>query len=111
MANYTTPVFLCRVARVGVYRLFDQMTLPLADRSYTVNRMNNLKKALRQVACLMPRYQAELLPRMLCTLLQTRSVNLQWWTVVLAGSAHIASPYRRLQRFLRGSWSLKWRPS
>lgn len=71
-----------------------------------MNCMNSLKKARRQVACLMPRYQAELLLRMLCTLLQTRSVNLQWWTAVLAGSAQIASPYRRLQRFLR-EWSTR----
>ena len=70
-----------------------------------MNRMNSLKKGLRQVACLMSRYQVELLPRMLCAVLQTRSVNLQQWAAVLAGSAQIASHYRRLQRFLSGTWS------
>ena len=70
-----------------------------------MNRMNSLKKGLRQVACLMSRYQVELLPRMLCAVLQTRSVNLQQWAAVLAGAAQIASHYRRLQRFLSGTWS------
>ena len=70
-----------------------------------MNRMNSLKKGLRQVACLMSRYQVELLPRMLCALLQTRSVNLPRWAAVLAGCAQPASHYRRLQRFLSGTWS------
>ena len=82
-----------------------ETTFPLTDRSYTVNRMNSLKKGLRQVACLMSRYQAALLPRMLCAVLQTRSVNLQQWAAVLAGAAQPASHYRRLQRFLSGTWS------
>ena len=55
----------------------DETTILLTERSYTVNGMNSLKKGLRQVACLMSRYQVALLPRLLCALLQTRSVNLQ----------------------------------
>ena len=70
-----------------------------------MKRMNRLQKGLCQVACSMSRYQAELLPRMLCAVLQTRSVNLQRWAAVLAGSAQLASHYRRLQRFLSGTWS------
>ena len=70
-----------------------------------MNGMNSLKKGLRQVACLMSRYQVALLPRMLCALLQTRSVNLHRWAAVLAGSAQMASHYRCLQRFLSGTWS------
>ena len=70
-----------------------------------MNRMNSLKKGLRQVAYLMSRYQAALLPRMLCAVLHTRSVNLQQWAAVLAGAAQPASHYRRLQRFLSGTWS------
>ena len=70
-----------------------------------MNGMNSLKKSLRQVAGLMSRYQVALLPRMRCALLQTRSVNLPRWAAVLAGSAQVASHYRRLQRFLSGTWS------
>ena len=57
-----------------------------------MNGMNSLKKSLRQVAGLMSRYQVALLPRMLCALLQTRSVNLHRWAAVLAGSAPDGQP-------------------
>ena len=53
----------------------------------------------------MTRYQADLLPRLLCALMQTRSVNLKQVAAVLWGSATPASHYRRLQRFVGGSWS------
>lgn len=64
-----------------------------------------LKRALRQGACSMTRYQADLLPRLLCALIQTRSVNLKRVAAVLEGSATPASHYRRLQRFICGRWS------
>ena len=56
----------------------------------------------------MTRYQADLLPRLLCALMQTRSarsVNLKQVAAVLWGSATPASHYRRLQRFVGGTWS------
>ena len=53
----------------------------------------------------MTRYQADRLPRLLYALMQTRSVNLKQAAAVLWGSATSASHYRRLQRFLGGTWS------
>ena len=46
---------------------------------------HTLKRALRQGACAMTRYQADLLPRLLCALIQTRSVNLKQVAAVLGG--------------------------
>ena len=53
----------------------------------------------------MTRYQADLLPRLLWALIQTRSVNLKQVAAAVWGSATLASHYRRLQRFLGGRWS------
>ena len=51
----------------------------------------------------MTRYQADLLPLLLCALIQVRSVNLKQVAAVLWGSATAASHYRRLQRFVSGT--------
>lgn len=53
----------------------------------------------------MTRYQADLLPRLLWALIQTRSVNMKRVAATVWGSATLASQYRRLQRFLSGTWS------
>ena len=53
----------------------------------------------------MTRYQADLLPRLLWALIQTRSVNMKQVAAAVWGSAPLGSCYRRLQRFLSGTWS------
>ncbi len=53
----------------------------------------------------MSRYQEDLLPRVLCAVLQTRSVPFRRWVPVVGSSTQIDRTYRRIQRFFNGTWS------
>ena len=60
-----------------------------------------LKKALRQGATPLTHHRIDLMSRLVCALIQVRSVNLKKLACSLSGYAQIDSPYRRLQRFFR----------
>ena len=61
--------------------------------------INMLKKALRQGATPLTHHRIDLMSRLVCALIQVRSVNLKKLACSLSGRAQIDSHYRRLQRF------------
>ncbi len=67
--------------------------------------INTLKKALRQGPVSLTRHRIDLISRLVCALIQVRSVNLKKLACSLSGMAQIASQYRRLQRFFSSAFS------
>ena len=61
--------------------------------------IHTLKKALTQGSVSLTRHRIDLISRLVCALIQVRSVNLKKLACSLPGMAQIDSHYRRLQRF------------
>ena len=62
--------------------------------------IHTIKKALMQGPVSLTRHRIDLMSRLVCRLIQVRSVNLTKLACSLPGLAQIDSPYRRLPRFL-----------
>ena len=62
--------------------------------------IHTLKKALTQGPVSLTRHRIDLISRLVCALIQVRSVNMRKLACSLPGMAKIDSHYRRLQRFL-----------
>ena len=67
--------------------------------------IHTLKKALMQGQVSLTRHRIDLISRLVCTLIQVRSVNLKKLACSLPGLAQIDSHYRRLQRFFSSGFS------
>ena len=61
--------------------------------------IHTLKKALTQGSVSLTRHRIDLISRLVCALIQVRSVNMRKLACSLSGMAQIDSQYRRLQRF------------
>jgi transposase len=61
--------------------------------------IHTLKKALTQVDVALTHHRIDLISRLVCALLQVRSVNMKKLACSLSGLAQVDSQYRRLQRF------------
>ena len=66
---------------------------------------NTIKKALRQGPVGLTRHRVDLISRLVCALIQVRSVNMKKLACSLSGMAKIDSHYRRLQRFFSSELS------
>ena len=67
--------------------------------------IHTLKKALTQGPVSLTRHRIDLIRRLVCALIQVRSVNMKKLACSLSGRAQIDSPYRRLQRFFSRGFS------
>ena len=67
--------------------------------------IHTLKKALTQGPVSLTRHRIDLISRLVCALIQVRSVNMRKLACSLPGMAKIDSHYRRLQRFLSSGFS------
>ena len=67
--------------------------------------IHTLKKALTQGAIPLTRHRIDLISRLVCALIQVRSVNMKKLACSLSGRAQIDSHYRRLQRFFSSAVS------
>ena len=65
-----------------------------------MNIINTLKLAFSQQKIALSHHRIDLICRLVCALLQIRSVNLRKLACSLAGNAKIESHYRRLQRLV-----------
>ena len=63
--------------------------------------IHTLKKALTQGPVSLTRHSIDLISRLVCALIQVRSVNMRKLACSLPGMAKIDSHYRRLQRFFK----------
>ena len=61
--------------------------------------IHTFQKALAQGPVCLTRHRIDLISRLVCALIQVRSVNLKKLACSLPGLAQVDSPYRRLQRF------------
>ena len=61
--------------------------------------IHTLKQALKQADVDLTDHRIDLISRLVCALVQVRSVNLKKLACSLSGAAQIESHYRRLQRF------------
>ena len=61
--------------------------------------IHTLKHALKQAEVDLTDHRIDLISRLVCALVQVRSVNLKKLACSLSGAAQIESHYRRLQRF------------
>ena len=64
-----------------------------------------LQKALTQVDVALTHHRIDLISRLVCALIQVRSVNMKKLACSLSGVAQIDSQYRRLQRFFSSAVS------
>ena len=67
--------------------------------------IHTLKKALTQGSVSLTRHRIDLISRLVCGLIQVRSVNMKKLACSLSGRAQIDSHYRRLQRFFSSAVS------
>ena len=67
--------------------------------------IHTLKKALTQGPVSLTRPRIDLMSRLVCALIQVRSVNMKKLACSLPGMAQIDSHYRRLQRFFSSGFS------
>ena len=67
--------------------------------------IHTLKKALTQGSVSLTRHRIDLISRLVCALIQVRSVNMKKLACSLSGHAQIDSHYRRLQRFFSSGFS------
>ena len=67
--------------------------------------IHTLKKALTQGPVSLTRHRIDLISRLVCALIQVRSVNMKKLACSLSGIAQIDSHYRRLQRFFSSAFS------
>lgn len=67
--------------------------------------IHRFQKALAQGPVSLTRHRIDLIRRLVCALIQVRSVNLKKLACSLPGRAHVDSHYRRLQRFFSSGFS------
>ena len=67
--------------------------------------IHTIKKALTQGSVSLTRHRIDLISRLVCALIQVRSVNMKKLACSLSGMAQIDSHYRRLQRFFSSTVS------
>ena len=67
--------------------------------------IHTFKKALTQGLVLLTRHRIDLISRLVCALIQIRSVNMKKLAYSLSGLAKIDSQYRHLQRFFSSALS------
>ena len=67
--------------------------------------IHTIKKALTQGSVSLTRHRIDLIRRLVCALIQVRSVNMKKLACSLSGRAQIDSHYRRLQRFFSSAVS------
>lgn len=70
-----------------------------------MNLIITLKQAFSQLNIGLSRHRVDLICRLVCALIQTRSVNLKKLASALIGKAQVESHYRRLQRFFSSAIS------